>query len=251
MLTALITGASSGIGKAIAISLAKNGNYRLILCGRRREKLEEIKSNFPEVSFYLLTFDVRHYDEAAKAIDGLPDEWKEIDVLINNAGNAHGLDPIHTGSIEDWDMMIDGNIKGVLYLSRLITPGMVNRKKGHVINIGSIAGKEVYPNGNVYCGTKFAVDAITEGMRKDLYTFGIKVAAIHPGLVATEFSEVRFKGDKERADKVYKGYQPLLAEDVASAVQFMLDAPAHVNIADMVILPRDQGGSTLVNRSSF
>jgi 3-hydroxy acid dehydrogenase / malonic semialdehyde reductase len=246
--TALITGASSGIGRAIAQALAKSNNYRLILCGRRKERLEALQAEFPQVEMYVLTFDVRRYQEVEQSINKLPEKWRDIDILINNAGNAHGLDPIHKGDIADWDAMIDSNIKGILYVSRLITPSMVERKNGHVINIGSIAGKEVYPNGNVYCGSKFAVDAITEGMRKDLYSYGIRVGAIHPGLVETEFSEVRFKGDSEKAEKVYQGYRPLKADDVADTVKYMLEAPAHVNLADIIILPTDQGGSTLVNR---
>ena len=179
-----------------------------------------------------------------------PEDWKEIDVLVNNAGNAHGLDPIHQGRIDDWEAMIDINVKGLLYLSRKITPGMVERQRGHVINIGSIAGKEVYADGNVYCASKYAVDALSAGMRIDLNPFGIKVTQICPGLVNTEFSMVRFKGDEERSAQVYKGMEPLVARDVAEAIAFCLSRPAHVNIADLLILPTAQAASKVVNRSS-
>lgn len=246
--TAFITGATSGIGKATAELLAKN-NFRLILCGRREERLQQLKSELDKVTeTSTLTFDVRDKLAVSQAIANLPDSWKAIDVLINNAGNAHGLAPIQSGDVADWDAMMDINVKGLLYVSREITPGMINRKAGHVINIGSIAGKEVYANGNVYCGSKFAVDAITNGMRLDLNPFGIKVTGIHPGLVETEFSLVRFKGDEARASKVYEGIQPLIAQDIADLILFTLTRPSHVVIADMVVFPTAQGSATTITR---
>lgn len=244
----LITGATSGIGEATARLLAKN-NYNLILCGRRQEKLEHLQkelSAFTKVT--TLSFDVRDNRAVTTALQSLGGEWKNIDVLINNAGNAHGLDPVHKGSIEDWDAMMDINVKGLLYVSREILPGMTAKKAGHVINIGSVAGKEVYPNGNVYCASKFAVDALTKGMRMDLNPFGIKVTSIHPGLVETEFSLVRFKGDSERASTVYKGIKPLTGEDIADSILYVLSAPDHVVIADMVIYPRAQASATVITR---
>jgi 3-hydroxy acid dehydrogenase/malonic semialdehyde reductase len=244
----LITGATSGIGEATARLLAKK-KYPLILCGRRKDRLQKIQdelSQFTKVT--TLSFDVRMNDDVKKAFSSLPDSWRQIDVLINNAGNAHGLDPIQTGSVADWDDMIDINVKGLLYLSREIIPGMTERKRGHIINIGSIAGKEVYPNGNVYCASKFAVDALTKGMRMDLNPFGIKVTGIHPGLVETEFSVVRFKGDAERASTVYKGLDPLKGEDIANIIDYVLSAPAHVMLADITVLPTAQASATLVRR---
>lgn len=196
----------------------------------------------------LLSFDVRSKEEVKKAITSLPKTWKEIDVLINNAGNAHGLDPIQTGSLDDWDDMIDINVKGLLYVSREVLPGMVERKSGHIVNLGSVAGKEVYPGGNVYSASKFAVDALSKSMRIDLNNFGIKVSAIHPGLVETEFSIVRFKGDKTRANSVYKGIDPLLAEDIADNILYVLTRPSHVVIADLVVMPVAQASATLVKR---
>ena len=247
---ALITGASSGIGKACALILAKNG-YNLIVTGRRKERLEELKKEVPEgIEVLPLIFDVRDKEAVFRILGNLPDRWKNIDVLINNAGNAHGLDPIQTGDTEDWDAMMYINVKGLLYVSKAIIPGMAERKSGTIINIGSIAGKEVYPNGNVYCGSKHAVDAITKGMRIDLNPFGIKVIGIHPGLVETEFSLVRFKGDSERAEKVYQGYQPLLAQDIAEIVEFCVNRPAHVVLADIVVLPTAQASATLVNKNA-
>ncbi len=247
--TALITGATSGIGKATAIILAKN-NYKLVICGRREDRLNELKtalSEFTEV--HSLLFDVRDKEAVFEQINSLPEAFSKIDILINNAGNAHGLDPIQTGSIDDWDAMIDGNIKGLLYVSKAVIPQMITRKSGHIINIGSTAAKEVYPNGNVYCATKHAVDALNQGMRIDLNTFGIKVGAIHPGLVDTEFSTIRFKGDTEKAQNVYKGFSPLQAEDIADIIHFVVSRPYHVNIADLVVMPTAQASSGIVNRS--
>ena len=204
--TALVTGATSGIGKATAQILAKN-NYKIILCGRREDRLIELKkelSVFTEV--YTLSFDVRDKKAVFESINSIPEAFSSIDVLINNAGNAHGLDPIQNGDLDDWDAMIDINVKGLLYVSKAVIPQMIEQKSGHIINIGSIAGKEVYPNGNVYCASKHAVDALNQAMRMDLNPYGIRVGAIHPGAVETEFSEVRFKGDANRAANVYKGF---------------------------------------------
>lgn len=247
--TVLITGATSGIGAATALSLA-NEKYNLILCGRRLERLKEVEQQCKNAaSVILLNFDVRDNKAVVNAINSLPQKGKEVDILVNNAGNAHGLNPVHEGDLEDWDAMIDINVKGLLYLSRIIIPHMVERKSGHIINIGSIAGKEVYPKGNVYCASKHAVDAITNGMRVDLNEFGIKVTGIHPGLVETEFSLVRFKGDERRSEKVYEGMQPLKAEDVAEVIVFALERPAHVTIADLILFPTDQATATMVKRS--
>ena len=248
MKTVLITGATSGIGKAIAEILVSR-NYKLILCGRRTERLEAFKNDFPNAKITTLSFDVRDKEAVAKQIESLPEEFKSIDILINNAGNAHGLDFIQDGSIEDWDNMIDINVKGLLYVSKAIIPGMVDRKSGHIVNIGSIAGKETYPKGNVYCASKYAVDAISEGMRKDLNPHNIKVSQICPGLVDTEFSNVRFKGDQEKAEKVYEGMTPLSAKDIAEIIEFIISRPAHVNIADSIILPTAQASSGIVNRN--
>lgn len=246
--TVLITGATSGIGKATAYLLAQSG-MRLIICGRRENRLEAIKSELSKLTdIHTLTFDVRDKSACFEAIESLPDNFKTIDVLINNAGNAHGLDPIDTGSIDDWDAMMDINVKGLLYVSKAVIPGMVKRQKGHIINIGSSAGKEVYPKGNVYCASKHAVLAITEGMRIDLNPYGIKVAAVNPGLVETEFSKVRFKGDAI-ADNVYKGYKALQAEDIAEIIAFIISRPAHVNIADLLVFPTAQANSTTVKKT--
>lgn len=246
---ALITGATSGIGEATAKLLASN-HYKLILCGRRKARLDALKSELSkQTEVTTLSFDVRDYAAVKNEIASLPTQWKKIDILINNAGNAHGLDPIQAGSVEDWDAMIDINVKGLLYVSREVIPGMTERKSGHVINIGSIAGKEVYTNGNVYCASKFAVDAVTRGIRMDLNPFGIKVTSINPGLVQTEFSVVRFKGDAERAANVYKGFEPLRGEDIADIILYVLSAPKHVVLADITVFPTAQGAATLVNRS--
>ena len=247
--TALVTGASSGIGKATAQILAKN-NYKIILCGRREDRLIELKnelSAFTEVC--TLSFDVRDKKAVFESINSLPKEFSKIDVLINNAGNAHGLDSIQNGDLDDWDAMIDINVKGLLYVSKAIIPKMIEQKSGHIINIGSIAGKEVYANGNVYCASKHAVDALNQAMRIDLNPYGIRVGGIHPGAVETEFSEVRFKGDLERAANVYKGFEPLRAEDIADIIYFVISRPYHVNIADLMVLPTAQASATVMNRS--
>lgn len=235
---ALITGATSGIGKAIAAKLAKEG-YNIIITGRRQERLNEI-SNILEKQYQtkVLTrsFDVRKYQEVEKNLGNLPQEWKNIDILVNNAGLAVGLNPIHQGVVDDWERMIDTNIKGLLYVTRIITPNMVERKSGHIINIGSIAGKDVYTNGNVYCATKHAVDALTKGMKLDLLPYNIRVTQVCPGAVETEFSLVRFKGDQERADKVYEGFTPLSADDIANALYYAVSQPPHVDVQDILVL---------------
>ncbi len=245
---ALITGATSGIGEATARLLARN-NFSLILCGRRKDRLEKLQKELSkETLVATLSFDVRNREEVKREINSLSGDWKKIDVLINNAGNAHGLDPIQSGNIDDWDAMIDINVKGLLYVSKEIIPGMTERKEGHIVNLGSIAGKEVYGNGNVYCASKFAVDALTKGMRIDLNPFGIKVTTIQPGLVETEFSLVRYKGDQEKAAAAYKGLQPLTGEDIADLILFSLTRPSHVVIADLVVFPTAQASATVVKR---
>jgi 3-hydroxy acid dehydrogenase / malonic semialdehyde reductase len=247
--TALVTGATSGIGKATAFALAKLG-YDIIITGRRQEKLDEISLALKEtgVETIALNFDVRDQPTVHKMLSNLPDRWKQIDILVNNAGNAHGFDPIQQGDLGDWDAMIDINVKGLLYVSKEIIPGMCERKSGTIVNLGSIAGKEVYPNGNVYCASKFAVDALTKGMRLDLNPFGIRVIGIHPGLVETEFSMVRFKGDEARSKTVYQGFQPLTATDIAETIAFAVSRPPHVVLADIVMLPTAQAASTLINK---
>ncbi|MFK7831840.1 MAG: SDR family NAD(P)-dependent oxidoreductase [Winogradskyella sp.] len=247
LLTALITGATSGIGRATAQEFAKHG-INLVLCGRRQERLDTVQKDLSKhVNVHTLNFDVRDKDATFKAIGSLPEAFQTIDILINNAGNAHGLDPIQTGNLDDWDAMMDINVKGLLYVSKAIIPSMTERQSGHIINIGSSAGKEVYPKGNVYCGSKHAVLAITEGMRIDLNPFGIKVTAINPGLVETEFSEVRYKG-AENANNTYKGFKALQAEDVAEAIYFAVSRPAHVNIADILMFCTAQASSTIVKK---
>jgi 3-hydroxy acid dehydrogenase / malonic semialdehyde reductase len=243
-----ITGATSGIGEATSRLLAKN-NFSLILCGRRQEKLQDLSGELGKMTeVKTLNFDVRSKKAVFQALSSLEVPWQDIDILVNNAGNAHGMDPIDAGNMDDWDAMIDINVKGLLYVSRAILPGMVRRKHGHVINIGSIAGKEVYPNGNVYCASKFAVDAINKGMMIDLNKHGIKVSAINPGLVNTEFSQVRFKGDQSKAEKVYQGLTPLTGHDVAELIYFIISRPPHVNIADSIIFPTAQASATVVYR---
>ncbi|GGF47549.1 SDR family NAD(P)-dependent oxidoreductase [Echinicola rosea] len=243
---ALITGATSGIGKECAIALAKSG-YDIIATGRREERLKELKNELsPQVDYTYLVFDVRDKAAVDAAIDSLPNRWANIDVLINNAGNAHGLAPINEGDTADWDAMMDINVKGLLYVSKKIMPIMIEKEAGHIVNIGSIAAKEVYPNGNVYCASKHAVDAITKGMRLDLTKHNIRVTGIHPGLVETEFSLVRFKGDEERAKQVYEGFDPLKPEDIADIVHFAVTRPAHVVMTDITILAGKQANSNTV-----
>lgn len=249
MKTILISGATSGIGLATARRFAEASDYKLILCGRRKNRLLELKEELEtKVDTTILCFDVRNKDAINKALQSLPENFKEINILINNAGNAHGLDFIQDGDTEDWDAMMDINVKGLLYLSKPIIKQMVERQGGHIINIGSTAGKEVYPKGNVYCASKHAVDAINQSMRLDLNDHGIRVGAINPGLVETEFSEVRFKGDTERASEVYKGYQALKPEDIADIIHFCITRPYHVNIADLVVFPTAQASSTQIKK---
>ncbi|MDD2199467.1 MAG: SDR family NAD(P)-dependent oxidoreductase [Bacteroidales bacterium] len=246
----MVTGSTSGIGKAIAELLAKNG-FRVIVTGRRKERIEELVDELKlkhNCSITGLSFDITNKDEVYDAIDSLPEEWRNIDILINNAGLASGLDPIYEGDLNDWEIMIDTNIKGLLYISRKITKGMIERQKGQIINIGSIAGREVYPSGNVYNATKHAVDAITKAMRIDLLKYKIRVSQVAPGLVKTEFSEVRFHGDTERAEQVYQGYEPLQAIDIAEAVHFVITRPEHVNINDMLIMPTAQANSYNIDK---
>ena len=246
--TALITGASSGIGMATAKIFAKNG-INLILCGRRQERLDTLKDELNSLcNIHILNFDVRNKKDVFLKIKSLPKVFSTIDILINNAGNAHGLDNIQEGNLEDWDAMIDINVKGLLYVSKAVLPTMLLSQSGHIINIGSTAGKEVYPKGNVYCASKYAVDSINQGMRIDLNGKGIKVGAINPGMVATEFSEVRFKGDTQKATKIYQGFTPLQAKDIAEIIWFTVTRPAHVNIADLTVMALDQASSTIVNK---
>ena len=247
--TAFITGATSGIGMATAKLFAKNG-LKVILCGRREDRLNKLSEELSKITdVHTLNFDVRNKEEVFNAVKSLPKEFSKIDILINNAGNAHGMDTIDEGNIEDWDAMLDINVKGLLYVSKAILPKMIARKSGQIINIGSTAGKEVYPKGNVYCASKHAVDAINQGMRIDLNGKGIKVGAINPGMVETEFSEVRFKGDVEKAEKVYQGFTPLKPEDIAEIIWFAATRPPHVNIADLTVMCLDQASSTIVNKN--
>ncbi|MGY5849263.1 SDR family NAD(P)-dependent oxidoreductase [Salegentibacter sp. F14] len=248
MKTALITGASSGIGRATAKLLATE-EIQLIICGRRKDRLAELRDELRKlVPVQVLRFDVRNKDEVFKKIQQLPLSFQKIDILINNAGNAHGLDPIESGNTDDWDAMLDINVKGLLYVSKAVIPGMIEKRNGHIINIGSTAGKEVYPNGNVYCASKHAVDALNQGMRIDLNKYKIKVGAVNPGLTRTEFSEVRFKGNTEKAKKVYEGYKALEAQDIAKIIYFMISQPFHVNITDLTVMPTAQATSTIVNK---
>lgn len=245
---ALITGASSGIGAATAEAFADSG-INLILCGRRIDKLEELKSKLEsKVKIHLLVFDVSDAESVQKSISSLPDEWKNIDILVNNAGNAHGASPIQDGEVADWQLMIGSNVNGLLYVSKAVLPGMVERQIGHVVNLSSVAGKQTYENGTVYCATKKSVEAISEGMRLDLTKHGIKVTNIAPGAVETEFSVIRFKGDKDRAAKVYEGFEPLVAKDIADAINYCVMAPDHVTIADMTIYAKAQAAPTVVYR---
>ncbi len=243
-----ITGATSGIGEATARLLAKNG-FDLILTGRRVERLASLERELSkETRVITRAFDVRDRGAVEDAFRTLPEEWRNIDVLVNNAGNAHGLDPIQSGNVDDWDAMIDINVKGLLYVSREVMPGMVKRNSGHIINIGSIAGKEVYPKGNVYCASKSAVDALTQGMRFDLNPHAVKVTAIHPGLVETEFSLVRFKGDESKASLPYQGIKPLTGTEIAELILYVLKCPPHVVLADITVFPVAQASATVVNR---
>ena len=249
MKTILITGATSGIGLATAKKFANEKN-QLILCGRRQHKLDEISNEISKITNVLtLRFDVSNKDEVNKVLENLPKEFSSIDVLINNAGNAHGLDTIQEGSLDDWDNMIDSNVKGLLYVSRVLIPKMIVKQNGHIINIGSLAGREVYEKGNIYCATKHAVNAISKAMRIDLNKTGIKVSEINPGLVETDFSNVRFKGDSDRAEKVYLGYKALQADDIADIIEFVINRPSHVNIADILVLPKSQATSSIINKN--
>lgn len=250
---ALVTGASSGIGYATALMLARLG-YDLILLARRQERLQALQQALSDnhetvnAQVYLAAVDVRSLEEIQSFYNALPSPWKSIDLLVNNAGLAKGLSKFYEGDVDHWEQMIDTNVKGLLYMSRTVTPDMIARGSGHIINIGSIAGKEVYDNGNVYCGTKFAVDAITKGMRLELAVHGLKVTGIHPGAVETEFSVVRFDGDEERAQKVYEGFDNLVAEDIAEAIEFVVTRKPHVNINDLVIMPQAQAVAGVIIR---
>lgn len=247
---ALITGATSGIGEACARLFARE-HYNLVLTGRRHDRLEKLASelnNNYNVEVAVSPFDVSKREQVIDSLESLPDKWKMVNVLINNAGLSQGLDAIQSGNFDDWDTMIDTNIKGLLYVSKVVSNWMINNKFGHIVNIGSIAGKEVYANGNVYCATKHAVDALNKAMRIDLLPAGIKVTGIHPGAVETEFSEVRFKGDKERAKKVYDGFEPLTANDIAETIWFAVSRPLHVNINELIIMPTAQATAANIFR---
>jgi len=247
---ALITGATAGIGEACAHIFAREG-YDLILTGRRQDRLDQLAqrlNNDYNVRIAVAAFDIRVKEQVMHHLNTLPEEMKKVDVLVNNAGLSQGLEPIEKGNFEDWDTMVDTNIKGLLYVSKIVSNWMINNGYGHIINLGSIAGKNVYANGNVYCATKAAVDALNQGMRIDLLPYGIKVTAVHPGAVETEFSEVRFKGDKDRAKKVYEGFTPLSAADVAETIWFVASRPAHVNINDLVLMPTAQANATQIFR---
>ncbi len=245
-MTILITGATAGIGEACARIFAGQG-HRLILTGRRADRLQKLKEELP-VEVMTLQFDVREYQQLRDALASIPESWRDIDVLVNNAGLAVGKDPIQEGVLDDWERMIDTNVKGLLYITREVSPWLVARKKGHIVNIGSVAGKEVYPNGNVYCASKHAVNALSQGMRMDMLPYGIRVTHIAPGLVETEFSMVRFKGDQQKADDTYKNMEPLTGDDIANIVSFVVNLPAHVNINDISITPTAQANSVMVHR---
>ncbi|WP_029903845.1 SDR family NAD(P)-dependent oxidoreductase [Prevotella sp. 10(H)] len=247
---ALITGATSGLGRAIALRLAKEG-YDVIITGRRQERLEELEKEIEinyESKVLALCFDVRNYTEVEDAISSLPEEWSKIDILVNNAGLAVGLNSIQEGVVDDWERMIDTNIKGLLYVTRVISPGMVARKSGHIVNIGSIAGKGVYPNGAVYCATKHAVNALSQGMRMDMLPYNIRVTQVCPGAVNTEFSLVRFKGNQGRADQVYAGYEELTADNIADAVYYAVSQPPHVDIQDVLVMPTAQATGNMFHK---
>ena len=245
-----VTGATSGIGRATAEIFAANG-YNLIITGRRKEKLEELGEELVskyKIDLIALNFDVRSNEAVNKAFDSLPEDWRAIDILVNNAGLAVGLGPIQEGVIDDWERMIDTNIKGLLYVSRKVLPWLVERKQGHVFNIASIAGKETYLNGNVYCATKTAVDSLSRAMRMDMVPYGIKVTNVAPGAVETEFSIVRFKGDQQRADNVYKGYEPLTGKDIADTIYYVATMPDHVCINDLIITPKAQASASIFHK---
>jgi NADP-dependent 3-hydroxy acid dehydrogenase YdfG len=245
---ALITGATSGIGKATAEIFA-NAGIDLILCGRRKDRLDEVAEILAsKVKVTTLIFDVRDKGAVLAMIGSLPDEWKNIDILVNNAGNAHGLGSLDEGDTDDWDAMIDGNVKGLLYVSKAVIPLLLERGKGHIVNISSIAGKQTYANGAVYCASKAAVEVLSEGMRLELTQHGIKVTNVAPGAVETEFSLVRFKGDENRAEKVYQGFDPLQASDIADAIFYAVNAPDRVTIADITILAGAQSAATTIHR---
>jgi len=247
---ALITGATAGIGYETAHLLAQN-NYNLILTGRRKERLESLRKSLESTfdsKIITLNFDIRIKTETEQALNSLPDDWKQIDVLINNAGLAAGLAPVNSADVDDWEDMIDTNVKGLLYTSRIVSSWMIEHQTGHIISISSIAGRESYPNGSVYCGTKHAVEAISKAMRIELLPYGIKVTTIAPGAVDTEFSLVRFRGDKDRAAKVYKGFTPLSAKDIAETILFVVTRPPHVNIDDILIMPTSQGSARDFNK---
>lgn len=247
---ALITGATSGIGKATAERLAENG-FDIIITGRRKEKLQELEDVLKKeynADVLSLEFDVRNYAEVEKYLGSLPERWKRVDVLVNNAGLAVGLNSIQEGVVDDWERMIDTNVKGLLYVTRIISPGMVERRSGHIINIGSIASREVYADGGVYCATKHAVKALSQGMRLDMVDYGVKVTLVCPGAVETEFSVVRFKGDQTRADKVYDGFVPLVAEDVADAIYYAVSAPDHVDVQDVLLMAKAQASATVFHK---
>lgn len=247
---AFITGATSGIGEATAKELAKE-NLDLIITGRRKDRLDELSKQIKKefnVNILSICFDVRNKEEVEKAISSLSKEWQNIDVLINNAGLAVGVSPLQEGIIDDWERMIDTNIKGLLYITRAISPLMIKRQKGHIVNIASIAGKEVYPGGNVYCASKHAVDALSRGMRTDMLKHNIKVTNLAPGMVDTEFSLVRFKGDQETADNTYQGFQPLSGKDIAETIAFVVTRPAHVCLNDILIMPTAQANARDVKR---
>lgn len=249
MKTAFITGATSGIGMATARKLAKD--FRLILCGRRQGKLDSLKSELEKITeIYTLNFDVRDKNSVLQSVGELPERFRKTDVLINNAGNAHGLAPFDEADIEDLEAMIDGNVKGLIYVTKAVLPLMIPQGKGHIVNISSIAGKESYANGTVYCASKWAVEALSKGMRLDLLKHGIKVTNIAPGAVETEFSLVRFKGDRQKSDNVYAGFSPLTAEDIAESIYFSLMQPEHVQIADLTVTPKAQASATIILRNS-
>ena len=245
----LITGASSGIGAACAKVFAQAG-AKLILAARRRERLEQLADELSKFasSIHLLPLDVRDRSLVESAFSTLPASWSSVDILINNAGLSRGLDKLHEGSFQDWEEMIDTNIKGLLYLTRFIVPGMVSRGRGDIVNLGSIAGRQTYPGGNVYCATKAAVRVISEGLKQDLLGTPVRVSSVDPGLVETEFSQVRFRGDSDRAKKTYQGLTPLTPDDIADVVFFCVTRPPHVNISEVLLMPIDQAGATLLNR---